>query len=622
MTATQTNFAEPHFGTIPLACVIPSKTNPRKHFDESALHELAESIRQVGVAQPILVRPLPTTESMIDCVEIVAGERRYRASKLAGLQSIPAIVRELTDVQVLEIQVIENLQRQDVHPIEEAEGYDQLMRQHDYTAEQLADKVGKSKAYIYGRLKLCSLASEAREAFFAGKINASIAERIARMPVLALQAKATQEIVHNYGQPEPMSFRRAVEHLQARYMLDLAHAKFAIKDAKLVSATGSCLSCPKRTGNQPEIYHDVDADVCTDPDCFESKVNAHNERKAAAAQKSGLPIYADGMEAYTKLRENNQVSAYDGLYKMDRLAKSSMSNTPIEDVIPADQLPKPVAYVKGNDGEIDAVYEKSAIQFALEKAGLCLTLEKHNALLQEKMSGNARDPKVSEKEKQAEAERRERTKKAELETTIRKAVYAEVRSKILQGDGHLTALRHIAKRLCDEWSFPHVIASDYKFNVLNFNEAAKFIDSASLEEVVAFILGMTIGECVQVDAFDMDDDEHLENPWYLGLLDVAKACDIEHDKIRSEHTPKPAEQQDLPVAAETPKKKGQQKTAETAAEAPKMAETTKDATDTKKAAPAKPTPAKKAAATNAKTDEVPATAWPFPTAAEMAAKGK
>jgi ParB family transcriptional regulator, chromosome partitioning protein len=110
---------------IPLGKIHESKTNPRRQFDEKELAELAANIKQHGVLQPILVRPLP--KGIADSFELVAGARRYRASKLAGRKSIPATVRELTDAEALEVQVIENVQRVDVHPLDEAQGYAALL---------------------------------------------------------------------------------------------------------------------------------------------------------------------------------------------------------------------------------------------------------------------------------------------------------------------------------------------------------------------------------------------------------------------------------------------------------------------------------------------------------------
>jgi ParB family chromosome partitioning protein len=117
------------FESIPLEAIRPSSTNPRRNFDETALNELAASIGEAGVTQPILVRPIPNPADIYiaEGYEIVSGERRFRAAKLAGLEEIPAFVRELDDRTALEIQMIENLQRADLHPMEEAEGYRALM---------------------------------------------------------------------------------------------------------------------------------------------------------------------------------------------------------------------------------------------------------------------------------------------------------------------------------------------------------------------------------------------------------------------------------------------------------------------------------------------------------------
>lgn len=139
------------FAEIELQRLAPSPTNPRKTFAD--LDDLAASIREQGVMQPILVRlwpdDYPTPEGRDDrpAYEIVAGERRYRAAQLAGLDSIPALVRPLNTRQVLEAQIVENLQRRDVTELEEAEGYQLMMRDHGYTADQLAEKVGKSRSY-------------------------------------------------------------------------------------------------------------------------------------------------------------------------------------------------------------------------------------------------------------------------------------------------------------------------------------------------------------------------------------------------------------------------------------------------------------------------------------------
>lgn len=130
----------------------PNRDQPRKEFDEAALSELADSIAKHGLLQPITVRP---TSSLT--YQIVAGERRWRASRLAGLETVPVIIREMSDIECMEIAMIENLQREDLNPIEEAKGYRQLIDSYNMTQEQVASAVGKSRPAIANSLRLLNL---------------------------------------------------------------------------------------------------------------------------------------------------------------------------------------------------------------------------------------------------------------------------------------------------------------------------------------------------------------------------------------------------------------------------------------------------------------------------------
>lgn len=293
------------YAEVALDALAPSPTNPRKTFAD--LEDLAASIREQGVMQPILTRlwpdhyPTPEGRDSRPLYEIVAGERRYRASLLAGLATIPALVRPLTTRQVLEAQIVENLQRRDVTELEEAEGYQLMMRDHGYSADDLADKVGKSRAYIYARLKLTALCLEARQFYRDGKLDASRALLIARIPVPALQVQAAKEIIREGYFEGPMSARQAAAHVQNRYMLDLAKAPFG-RDAHYVITVeaglggkgqlglATCSDCPKRTGNDPEAYPGIDPDVCTDPSCYADKRAAHLGQAAARAREAGHKV--------------------------------------------------------------------------------------------------------------------------------------------------------------------------------------------------------------------------------------------------------------------------------------------------------------------------------------------
>jgi ParB family chromosome partitioning protein len=151
---------------IRLSSISLGESQPRRRFAEESLQELADSIREVGVLQPIIVRPLDAQR-----FEIVAGERRFRAAQLAGLDSIPAIVRGLDDRQSLQIALIENVQREDISPIEAAEAYQRLSTEFGLTQEEIAQSVGKSRPAIANTIRLLRLPSEIRSALEAGSIT-------------------------------------------------------------------------------------------------------------------------------------------------------------------------------------------------------------------------------------------------------------------------------------------------------------------------------------------------------------------------------------------------------------------------------------------------------------------
>ncbi|QIL46982.1 ParB/RepB/Spo0J family partition protein [Vagococcus coleopterorum] len=136
----------------------PNPYQPRKTFDQAALDELAQSIKQTGVFQPIIVR-----KSGVKGYEIIAGERRFRASKLAGKETIPAIIREFDEASMMQVAVLENLQREDLNPLEEAEAYDMLMKNLNLTQAELAEKLGKSRPYIANHLRLISLPDQVKK---------------------------------------------------------------------------------------------------------------------------------------------------------------------------------------------------------------------------------------------------------------------------------------------------------------------------------------------------------------------------------------------------------------------------------------------------------------------------
>lgn len=274
--------------TLALDVVDESPTNPRKRFDQAKLEELAQDIAANGLIQPVVVRPRG------ERFELVVGARRKRASALAGRGTILAIVRDLDDRTTLEVQLSENAQRQDVHPLEEADGYAQLIEVHHATAEEVAAKVGKPVGYVRHRLQYRALCPLARDAFFSGKLTPHTALIVARIPVESLQVEAVQEITRANYQGDMMGGREAANLIRGRYMLQLADAPFDRGDAGLVPTAGACTVCPKRTGNQAELFADVkSADVCTDPTCFKAKKDAHWEQTATAAKEKGHKVLSE-----------------------------------------------------------------------------------------------------------------------------------------------------------------------------------------------------------------------------------------------------------------------------------------------------------------------------------------
>ena len=172
--------------------ISPNRSQPRTEFDPEALAELTDSISKHGVLQPILVRPL-----IAGGYQIVAGERRYRASLQAGLSEIPAIVRELDDKETMEIALIENLQRKDLTAVEEALGYDALMKNHNFTQEEVAEAVGKSRSAVANALRLLSLPEAVIELIKDGKLSAGHARALVSIEDEDTAIKLANEIVDN-----------------------------------------------------------------------------------------------------------------------------------------------------------------------------------------------------------------------------------------------------------------------------------------------------------------------------------------------------------------------------------------------------------------------------------------
>ncbi|MES5101011.1 ParB/RepB/Spo0J family partition protein [Agrobacterium sp. BA1120] len=159
--------------TIPIEFIARSPRNPRRHFDESELQDLASSIRQHGIVQPVVVRTVEQNR-----YEIIAGERRWRAAQLAGFTEVPVIVRDVDDRTALELAIVENVQRSDLNPLEEALGYDQLIAEHGYTQNDLGEIIGKSRSHVANSLRLLKLPDPVRDMLAEGTLSAGHARAL------------------------------------------------------------------------------------------------------------------------------------------------------------------------------------------------------------------------------------------------------------------------------------------------------------------------------------------------------------------------------------------------------------------------------------------------------------
>ncbi|MDZ4339202.1 MAG: ParB/RepB/Spo0J family partition protein [candidate division NC10 bacterium] len=180
---------EPGILEIPLAKIRPSPFQPRKRFDDAKLDELAASIRTRGVLSPVIVRQTP------DGYELVAGERRVRAAERAGLDRVPAVVREMSNAEMLEVALIENLQREDLNPVEEAEVYRRLVEEFNLTQEEIASRVGKDRASVANTLRLLKLPPRIREDLIEGRLSAGHGRALLALEGRDLLLKAREAIL-------------------------------------------------------------------------------------------------------------------------------------------------------------------------------------------------------------------------------------------------------------------------------------------------------------------------------------------------------------------------------------------------------------------------------------------
>lgn len=376
----------------------PGKSNPRTDFNEEALAELSESVAIHGILQPIVTRPdwcigkSPTEIAEINgnapptaFLEIVAGERRFRAAVKAKLESAPVSIRLFSDQDVLEIHLIENLQRENLDPFEEAAGYRQLLDLKDaaggpvHTVKSIAGRVHKDRARVYHRMKLLNVPAALRSAVRNG-LSVRVAEMVGEIPTQEMRTAAAAEVLKPtdpaYG-VGPLTVLQTRELIETRFNRQLSAAQFDQKDPTLVAVIqdeetgeriggGACTDCPRRTGNMEELIGKTKRpDVCTNPQCFGLKTNAHFARLMESAAAEGKKILTED-EAFEVFEDDGSLS-FDSL-----LVK--LSDQPDETEVRADYPGKLPSWKK----LIEGIEVKPQLYIARDPRGRIVELVNHD----------------------------------------------------------------------------------------------------------------------------------------------------------------------------------------------------------------------------------------------------
>jgi len=260
-----------------------SPTNPRRRFDARGIEELAASFRTQGVLQPLLVRP-----NSGENFEVIAGARRLRAARVAELDTVPVRVVELSDAEAIEAQAIENLQREEIHPLEEALAYKNMLELDPtrFSVAGIAEKVGKSAAYITQRLRLTELVEPVAHAFLEDQIGVGHALEIAKLQPSeqerAFSACFRETWTGSSNTRVLLPLRALVSWVEQNILLDLSHVAFDKSNETLLPQAGSCITCPKRTGHNTLLFGEGGADSCTDAVCFNAKMTSFVAQQVAA----------------------------------------------------------------------------------------------------------------------------------------------------------------------------------------------------------------------------------------------------------------------------------------------------------------------------------------------------
>lgn len=511
------------FQFIAIDQIHESTTNPRQTFDQTKLEELAESIRQNGLIQPITVRP------DANGFEIVAGARRFRASQMAELFSIPARIVELDDVAAQEWQLVENSQRVDIHPYEEAQGFQRLLDMPGYDVAALVLKSGKSASHIYGRLSLLQLIPDVAQAFVEERITASHANLIARLPQEHQAAAFEQCWRKDWSDKEPhlLPAKHIAAWIETNLYLALADAPFDREDIMLNPDAGACVTCPRRSGYNTSLFADVKGDQCLDGACYQTKVAAHIDRELAArpdlvliettwrpAKEQRPGILAKHSYRELDIPDNPDAeppcpNTKSALIVFGRNAGKTTtvctdSYCPVHDPATAARLARQESENPAPVME-PAREEETEEEAAQRQAEYEQRRKEHEAEQQRRDEERRAEHERQQQEYQAEQKRREELIKARAATFERVLDQAPAMFTAVQLRTFLRLLIHI-----DPYSFLEEVASHFAGNEENLQQTDEEIVLAALrntadDKLTGFALRMTLTDQVGIPHEDQPD---------------------------------------------------------------------------------------------------------------------
>lgn len=341
------------FEKVNIEHIVPDQNQPRQFYDEDSMQELVESIKNDGILQPILLRPID------GLLMIVFGERRYRAAKAAGLTEIPAMVRVMTDEEALQAQIVENLQRKDVHPMEEAVAFKSFLEQKKWSVDEVAARVGKSVYYVRQRLKLSNLVEDFRAYFFRGVINNSFAVKLA----------ALSEDAQNHILDANREYLNKGENSIKQYEIDhvlsmLNDARFDITDAELYPKAGACTTCQFNSAVM-QLFPESDGKArCSNMKCFAYKNDLSFEREIERVRLEPGVLFFQG--SWMSEKDQNAL-----VTEFEKKGLPLVKYNDLSDIKPADGPEKPdyQEYLDDlNNGFYDDEEEmKEAFQEAMEE---------------------------------------------------------------------------------------------------------------------------------------------------------------------------------------------------------------------------------------------------------------